>query len=270
MLSMFVSRKRKREEMAATKNPTAVDEEMEIIEEYFILDPDDIDDQREEMDQMEVEESNVLFCYNNSNNLSKTINFDHTITRESASYFGNSYRVYSEKSEERSSRNPRGLDESKFSLLHEKNTILTKRGISNNSLTNQTLIDSNQVFSENSDERSSQGCSGLDKSEIDLLHEHNELLDNCSISGNSSTNHTILHTIQVFSEKSEEKSSRDPIVEIMAKITTYKISWITITLTLTLIRYISRCPARPSRGCSTRCLLDSHGTLSTSRRSLDL
>ncbi|KAH0567918.1 hypothetical protein KQX54_016116 [Cotesia glomerata] len=58
--------------------------------------------------------------------------------------------------------------------------------------------------------------------------------------------------------------------EIMATITTYKISWITITLTLTLIQYISRCPARPSRGCSTRCLLDSHGTLSTSRPPLDL
>lgn len=63
MFSLFINRKRKREEMEVTANPIADDKEVEVTEEHYLLNPGIMDGQDDETKQIHVRESKKLKFY---------------------------------------------------------------------------------------------------------------------------------------------------------------------------------------------------------------
>ncbi|CAG5085166.1 Protein of unknown function [Cotesia congregata] len=200
MFSLLNSRKRRREELTATSNSTVeADEAEEVIEESYPQDLDGVDDHCGEQEEMDITESN-------SNNLNQTV------TREPASFVCNSSQVYSEKSEERSSQESTGLNASELVLFDKSNQVTHAIIKSQNNLNNISIAYDNQVYSEQSEKRSSQEPTGVDESELELVHESDKTSNACNLTNSSSSNNLniVNDNRQVYSEQSEKRSSQEP------------------------------------------------------------
>ncbi|CAD6241446.1 GSCOCG00009254001-RA-CDS, partial [Cotesia congregata] len=186
------------------------DEAEEVIEEYYPQDLDGVDDHCGEQEEMDITESNIPFYNNHLINLSNSNNLNQTVTREPASFVCNSSQVYSEKSEERSSQESTGLGASELVLFDKSNQVTHAVIKSQNNLNNISIANDNQVYSEQSEKRSSQEPTGVDESKLESVDESDKISRACNLTNSSSSNLNIVtNNDQVCFEQSEELISQE-------------------------------------------------------------